>query len=452
MIFKNFRLQIILRILFLGFSLAGLILLLIETHLYATIALLVIFIIYQMAALIKYTETTNRRLSQFLQSVRHADFSQSFSIKGLGSSFAELNRAFSDVMDDFRKIREEKEEHYRYLQTVVQHVGIGLIAFHEDGEVVLANNAAKRLLKRPQLRRIQYLKAISPVFAKTLMHLKAGKHILAKINLDGDLMQLAIYATEFSLRGQMITLVSLQNIRSELEEQEMEAWQKLIRVLTHEIMNSITPISSMAGTASEILKEMAPVPHDGESLSFDENLQDVRTAIQTIQKRSQGLLQFVEAYRSLTRLPSPKFEEFAVAELFGRVQSLMEESYKEKKIDFQCQVIPAYLKLTADPALIEQVIINLLRNAADAVSELDMPQVELRSYSDEKGRVVILVSDNGPGISQDLQEKIFIPFFTTKKEGSGIGLSLSRQIMRMHKGDISVTSQPGSFTVFKLTF
>ena len=452
MSFKNFRFQIILRILLLSLSILLFIVLLIKSQLYASIFLVAFVIIYQIISLIRYIEVTNRRLSQFLQSVRYADFSQSFTIKGLGSSFTELNQAFSDVMDDFRKIRKEKEEQYQYLQTVVQHVGIGLIAFYENGEIELMNSSAKRLLNRPKLRRIQQLENISAALPKTIMDLKAGQHTTLKIHINGDLMQLAIYSTQFMLSNRLITLVSIQNIRSQLEESEMEAWQKLIRVLTHEIMNSITPISSMAGSVKEILED---IQSEFQKLS-DGNLlecyNDINTAVHTIQKRSEGLLQFVEAYRSLTRLPSPKFEEFPVAELFERVKKLMAEEFKDRNIQFKCYTMPEHLKLTADPAMLEQILINLLKNAADAVNGQPSPQIEIKGFSDEKSRISILVSDNGQGISEEIQEKIFVPFFTTKKDGSGIGLSLSRQIMRLLKGSINIQSQIGIGTTVHLVF
>jgi two-component system nitrogen regulation sensor histidine kinase NtrY len=452
MSFKNFRFQIILRILLISLSILLFIMLLIKSQLYASILLVIVIIIYQIISLIRYIETTNRRLSQFLQSVRYADFSQSFTIKGLGSSFTALNQAFSDVMEDFRKIRKEKEEQYQYLQTVVQHVGIALIAFYEDGEIELMNSAAKRLLNRPKLRRIQQMESISTILPQTIMNLKAGQHTTLKIHLNGDLMQLAIYSTQFMLNNRLITLVSIQNIRSQLEESEMEAWQKLIRVLTHEIMNSITPISSMAGSVKEILQEIQPEFQKMKNSNLLECYKDINTAVQTIQKRSEGLLQFVEAYRSLTRLPSPKFEEFSIAELFKRVIKLMDKEFKERKIHLKYYTIPEHLKLTADPVMVEQILINLLKNASDAVNGQQSPEIEIKGCTDEKGRIIILVNDNGPGISEELQEKIFVPFFTTKKDGSGIGLSLSRQIMRLLKGSIYIQSQVEVGTTVHLVF
>jgi nitrogen fixation/metabolism regulation signal transduction histidine kinase len=395
-------------------------------------------------------DKTNRRLSRFLQAIRHADFSQSFTGLGLGSSFRELNESFAEVIKDFQQIREEKEEHYRYLQTVVEHVGIGLIAFNKNGEVELINRAAKRLLRVPRLRNISSLKSLSRDLVKTLSKLKAGGRSLVKVHDGNDFLQLAIYSTEFRLRNQMITLVSLQNIQSELEEKEMEAWQKLIRVLTHEIMNSVTPISSLASTVNELLLDIDP--NSNHLKESEEQLQDVRDAVHTIQRRSEGLLRFVESYRSLTRLPNPKFKTFKINGLFERVRKLLENQIKEENIKFDIFIKPESLELIADSELIEQVLINLLKNGVEAVSAKEDGSIELKGFMDEYGRVFIQVIDNGIGINKEAREKIFIPFFTTKKSGSGIGLSLSRQIMRLHKGNISVSSEPNQGSCFTLRF
>jgi signal transduction histidine kinase len=358
-----------------------------------------------------------------------------------------LKAAFNEVIEQFRRARSEKEEHFRYLQTVVQHVGIGLIAFGQDGEVSLLNTTAKRLLRIPHLKNIKTLEAFSKPLVETLFKLKSGEKALIKADNKNEMQQLAIYATEFKLREQQFTLVSLQNIQSELEEKEMEAWQNLIRVLTHEIMNSVTPIASLASTVNDLLGAQQS---SGEAGS--DAIGDMRGAVQTIQKRSEGLLHFVDAYRTLTKIPRPNFKIFPVAELFGRVQQLLRTHATDKAIAFRATVEPESLELTADPELIEQVLINLLLNAIHAVDGKPGGRIELAARIDERGRALIQVIDNGPGIAPEVLEKIFIPFFTTKPEGSGIGLSLSRQIMRLHRGAISARSAPNVETVFTLRF
>ena len=451
MVYKRFRSNVTVRIVFLSLSLLLFFYLLFRTDLFAALFITALVGIYQIYALIRYVEGTNRDLSRFFESIKYEDFSQTFKEDGRGTSFSELRNAFNDVVDAFRKARSEKEEHYHYLQTVVQHIGVGLIAFQKNGEVELINTAAKRLLKVPRLKNIKALEPFSKTLADKLLTMEPKERALVKIDDGGEILHLALYSTEFKLGGQTISLVSIQNIQSELEKTEIDAWQKLIRVLTHEIMNSITPISSLASTMNELLNEnLSYLNTDDESEK--ETLDDMQQAVKTIQKRSQGLLHFVDAYRNLTLIPQPNFQVFAIRELFERVEKLMQANIKDKGIDFRASVEPKTLEVTADPELIEQVLINLLLNALQALENQDDPKIRLAARLDDRGRILIQVSDNGPGIKSENREKIFVPFYSTKDGGSGIGLSLSRQIMRLHNGTINVNSEPENQTIFSLRF
>ncbi len=445
---KNFRINIILRILVLSATVVLLFYLILNTNKIATIVVISLLIAYQIYALITYVEKTNKELSRFLSAIEYSDFSQTFSKGSLGSSFKELSEAFNKVIEKFQKSRGETEEHVRYLETVVQHVGVGLIAYDQNGNIQFINNAAKRLLNVPNVPNIVGLKKVGKDFVNTLFNIKAGNKITLKLSDEDDIIQLVMNATEFKLRDKKFTLVSLQNIQSELEEKETEAWQQLIRVLTHEIMNSITPISSLASTVNQIL---ASDKEQGKIVD-EETMEDVNTAMSTIQRRSEGLIHFVDTYRNLTKIPNPNFEIFQVMQLFRRVKKLMENELKENNIELVMSVKPESLELTADPELIEQVIINLIINAKHALEGRPNPRISITSYLDERGKVVIKVSDNGPGIPEETMEKIFIPFFTTKKNGSGIGLSLAKQIMRLHRGAIRVSSTPDVETSFTLRF
>jgi len=453
MLYKRFRVQIIGRISILTLSIYVLLHFLLPTKLYATIFVTAGFILYQVYALIRYVEKTNQYLSRFFLGVKHGDFSRVFTGKELGPSFAELLTALNDVMEKIQQTRSEKEQHYRYLQTVVHHVGIGLLTFTPDGEVDLINNAAKRLLKKASLKNIKSLKDFSPRLVDKLFSLKPGERALVKV--DAGEMELAIHAAEFRLKEQKFTLVSLQDIQGELQEKEMEAWQNLVRVLTHEIMNSMTPITSMAATVIDLLN---PLYNNNENLSREsidkETIADVGNALKTIHKRSIGLTDFVSAYRNLTLIPKPKFRISSIEDLFTRVETLMENKFKESGIRFHWSVEPQTLELTADPGLMEQVLINLLLNAVDALQghNREEPRIALIARLDDAGRVIVRVEDNGPGIVEEALDKVFIPFYTTKKKGSGIGLSLSRQIMKMHRGSIGVQSLPNVKTVFTLKF
>ncbi len=399
----------------------------------------------QVAGLFRTIDRTNRDLARFFDSVRFDDYSQTFRSQRLGGSFKELHAALARVVEAFRAARADKEEQALYLQTVVQHVGIGLVVFQPDGEIELLNNAAQRLLRIPPFKNIRDFEEACPGLAAALLRLKPRDHELVKVEAGDDQLHLLLHAAAFKQRGRELTLVSVQDIRGELEEREIEAWQKLIRVLTHEIMNSMTPISSLAATVEGLVDK-------GCASTEPENLADIRGALKTIQRRSEGLLHFVDGYRNLARVPKPDIRFFPAADLFAPVVRLLQPRLDECGVRLETSSNPARLEVLADPALLEQVLINLVLNACEAVRGLDRPQIALSASLDERGRPVVQVRDNGRGIPPENLDKIFVPFFSTKEGGSGIGLSLSRQIMRLHGGSISAASKPGRETVFTLRF
>lgn len=446
---NRFRVQCTLRVLAIGATLLVGVYLVVDTHAYAAASVVGVVAALQLRKLVAYVDKSNRDLARFFRSIRYSDFSQTFTSEGRGGSYAELSGAFREVMAQFRAARAEKEEHYRYLHTVIQHIGVGLISFKQDGSVALINNAAKRLLRVRALKNIQSLGRLSENLVDTLLKMRSGDKELAKLVDDDELLQLSLSATEFKMRGDLIKLVSIQDIQSELEEKEIEAWQKLTRVLTHEIMNSITPITSLASTANELLLH-GDTTGNGE-LSR-ETFQDVRDAVRTIEKRSESLLTFVNAYRSLTRIPQPDFQILEVNRLFANAIDLLQSNARRRGVALRTHVDPETLTVTADPELVERVLINLVKNAVEAVEGVSDAEVELSARLDRRGRSVIQVTDNGPGIVPEAIDKIFIPFYTTKKEGSGIGLSLSREIMRQHGGTLTVYSDPDVKTVFTMRF
>jgi len=409
-------------------------------------------IIYQIYEIIRYVEKTNRLLKNFLESIRYSDFTRNFQVQGLGHSFDKLQESFNSVIKDFQKIRAEKEEHYFYLQTVIQHIGISLIAYHRDGKVEMINNASKKLFQISSLDRIQNLHKFSPHLVQVLLQLKHGENTLIKVQDHEDILQLAVYATEFKINNRQVILVSIKNIQYELEEQEIESWQKLIRVLTHEIMNSITPISSLSTTLTTILDDFGATNTQKFQDQDMETLNEVKMALETIHKRSTGLLHFVDTYRNLTKIPKPNFSIFSVSKLFSNIHRLMEEEIKYNNIKCHISIEPESIELSADEQLIEQVLINLIKNSIHALEHSSNAQIELRAFLNKRGRISIQVNDNGQGILKEVLDKIFIPFFTTKPKGSGIGLSLSKQILRLHGGTITAHSIPNERTSFTLTF
>lgn len=448
MAFRRFRNLCLLRILLLAATIFLLLYLVIVRGMYATIVITGAAAAAQIYSLLRFVEKTNRDLASFLMSIKYSDFSRNFTGGMAGPSFDELSESFESVMKRFREISIEKEESRRYLQTVVQHVGVGIIAFRDDGEVDLINNAAKRLLGVSHLKNIAALDSISPALLDSVRSVRPGERVLVSAVIAEEKMQISLFSTELRQQSGSLTLLSLHNISMELNEKEMDAWQNLIRVLTHEIKNSLAPIGSLASSVEGLL--LPPGRPPGLTAQCGEG--DIRDALQTIQKRSRGLLQFVDTYRDLTHIPKPQYTVFRVSDMMGSLERLVHTQAGGERISYSVEIEPGNLELTADRQLIEQVMINLLLNAVQALAGTENPSISVSAGIDEKSRAVIKVADNGPGIVGDALEKVFIPFYSTKKDGSGVGLSLSRQIMRLHRGDLTVTSSPGVETVFRMRF
>ncbi len=448
MIYKNFRLVIVFRVLLLLLNTMGLVYFYTKGD-FITSWFFLVFLAAQTYLLIYYAEQSNRRLGKFLDSIRYNDFTTTFSANVKGKTYEHLNASFNEVIELFKKTRAEKEAQYNYLQTVIQHINIGIIAYRKDGEVDIVNNAIKRLFGINNLKHIQQINAIDESITHQLLNMRAGDSILIKLLKEDAVLQLAVVATEFKKQGEEYLLVSFQDIHAELEAKEIESWQNLIRVLTHEIMNSITPISSLTTTVNQMIFDDESSNVVMKPLESGE-MEDVKLALETIGKRSQSLLNFVEIYRNLTRIPKPNFRHIPVFDLFQNVEQLFALQLKENNISFSFKILPESLHLTADPDLIEQVLINLVLNAIQALENCENPEIKIVSRFNRNNRAIIEIADNGKGIKPDILDKIFMPFFTSKKEGSGIGLSLSRQIMHMHKGSIHVKSITKKGSVFTL--
>lgn len=411
--------------------------------------MLLVLVIYLGHNLYCFVLNTNEKLTRFLESIRYSDFTSSFNADNqLGDSFTDLNQAFNEVLEAFRKTRAEKEEHLLYLNTLVQHVQVGLISFDPDGNIELINNIARRFLNVTHIKNIKQLQYANPEMYRLIRELpEGGKHLLRQSN---D-MQLSINATKISMHNKTYKLLSIQNIKSELQDKEIEAWQNLTRVLRHEIMNSITPITSLVSTLAEILEEDV-VLTEGHYALDSESIEDIKEGLFTIQNRSEGLRRFVDAYKSFTSIPTPKKKLMNVKELVSSTVKLMQGELRAHMVEIQCQVSPEDLQLHADPQLLEMVLINLIKNANEALKGYDHGLIELNAFSDEHQRVVINLRDNGPGIEPEALSKIFIPFYTTKSTGSGIGLSLSREILQMHNAQLTVDSLPGQGSCFQIRF
>lgn len=447
MIFSRFEWTLLVRIVLLAASMLLCLYFVFYTERYVSAVIISMLVIYQIFELYQYVLEANRKLTRFLEAVKYSDFTAGFNKDSqLGESFRDLNRMFNEVFDAFRKARAEKEEHWQYLKTVVQHVNVGLLSYDESGNVELLNNTARRYLKAPHLTKIRELSAINLELYNLIVNLPTGSKTLIKPSAD---LHLAINATELRLRGSTYKLVSIQNILSELQQQEIEAWQNLTKVLRHEIMNSITPIASLAGTAIDIIQE--DVIRKNGTIVFDqEAYDDINMSLRTIENRSKGLVNFVEAYRNFTNIPQPDFERVKVKNLIDEVVKLIQAGVANSDVSIEVDVDPPNMIVRVDSKLIEMVLINILKNAAEVLKDVENPTIHISVYADHEQRVFIDISDNGPGIEPEALDKIFIPFYTTKRDGSGIGLSLSQRIMQMHQGNLTAASEVGRGTTFTL--
>jgi nitrogen fixation/metabolism regulation signal transduction histidine kinase len=448
MIYKRFEFTLLVRIILLVISMTiGIYFFFIADRIASGI-IISLLLIYQVYELYQHVLETNRKLTRFLEAVRYSDFTAGFNKdSSLGESFGNLNHMFNEVFEAFRRARAEKEENWQYLKTVVQHVSVGLISYDESGKIELLNNTAKRFLKANQINRIGDLAKINYELYNIITKLPAGSKTLYKPSPD---LHLSINVTELRLRGSMYKLISLQNILSELQQQEIEAWQNLTKVLRHEIMNSITPIASLAGTAIEIFQEDV-ICEEEDRITFErESYDDIMMSLRTIENRSKGLVTFVEAYRNFTSIPQPDFERVPLENLINEVVRLIRAGVAHQHVKLDVQIQPNKTIVRIDPKLIEMVLINILKNACEALDETENGQITLTTYTDHEQRVYIDIHDNGNGIEPEALEKIFIPFYTTKSKGSGIGLSLSQRIMQMHHGNLTARSVVGEGTTFTL--
>ncbi|MBP7460169.1 MAG: ATP-binding protein [Candidatus Delongbacteria bacterium] len=448
MVYKRFRFRIIERIagLCLTISLIGLMIRWNYGGLWATVG--TVILVYQIIHLIRLIEHSHQQLTQFLFSMEYSDFTIRFRSSHPDPEFEELNNAFNRILERYKQIRLNGEQNRKFLHFVIQHVPIGLMVIDRiSGQCKLINPAAGKMLQIPPTGSLSHL---PPEWADSLPHFAHHEKRIIKFCREGIYYQILTQATHFRTGEHSFILYSFQNIQSELDEKEADTWLNLIRVLTHEIMNSISPIGSLSSTLNQLLQRDQLFQLHPEA---QETMHDIRSGMTTIHKRSQGLLHFIQAYRNLARIPIPDFQWVSVQSIFEHIIPLIRVQLEQvPAIQFRQEVNPDNLKLTVDSALIEQVILNLIINSIQALATSTQPEIILSSGMDGRGHAWIRVTDNGPGIPSQEISQIFTPFYTTKQTGSGIGLTWSRQIMRLHHGSIRVESHPGIITHVTLYF
>jgi two-component system nitrogen regulation sensor histidine kinase NtrY len=442
MVYKNFRLNIILRIIILLAALSAIALFIVQAE-YIRLVYMAIFVVLLILELFHYIDRVNRDLAQFLISVLYDEYTLAFKEQGRGRSFRALYKSMNDISLKLKTLSKEKETRSQYLLSLIEQVKVGIISYEPSGRVHLVNKAFNEMLATPGIHTGSDLKVREPNLYSILENIRPGERKLVKMKIHNEEKEFSIQSAGFRIEEQDFNLVSVQNIREELDERELEAWQKLIRVLTHEIMNSVTPITSLAGSLYDIVKTQ------NTAVGSSQLREKLISGLGAVRERSSGLIKFTTAYQDIAKIPPPVIETVHTEDLISRIESLFSEEMKQRGIDFAISRKDPPENFMADINLLEQVIINLIRNALDAVSQNEKPSIRLVIGPREGRQVSIVVQDNGPGIPPENLDRIFVPFFSTKESGTGIGLSLSRQIIIMHKGTLEVNTGKGK-TVFEI--
>jgi nitrogen fixation/metabolism regulation signal transduction histidine kinase len=446
--FNRFRVFVLIRVIVLFLTVATFVYLIFFDEKYVTTVVTGFIIIFEIFELFQFIESTNKKLKRFFDAIKYNDFNMSFTHDNkLGKTFKELNLAFKDVVDAILNERQKREEYYQQLNVVVENIGTGIISIDDEGEIGLINRAALRMLGLQNLRNVADLNIKSPAIAKTLDEMQATHRAIFKNN-NGQ--ELAILETLYKLGGKSFRLFAFQDIKAELQAKELEAWQNLTKVLRHEIMNSVAPISSLTSTLNQILDEDL-IKNDDQNMLSDESLEDLNEGLSTISKRSQGLIEFVNAYRDYTSLPTPSKARVNINLLLKNTVGLVKSEFEAANIQLSFKAPKDELFHSIDEQLIEMVLINLIKNARESFTSSNNNHVIIEA-SKTNSNIIISIIDNGTGITEEAKEKIFMPFYSTKQRGSGIGLSLSSQIMQMHNGEIQLVSEIGKGSTFKLIF
>ncbi len=413
---------------------------------YLPLVLTLPLLLFQLISFFRFQKKTQDELNQFVESVHYRDFSRYFDVKHASADIQPLRKGFNEINSTFKIISKEKETQYQYLQKILELVDTGILSYEiESGQVVWMNETLKQMLQVPYLKTIQTLTKRNHLLFEELETLKPGESRIVKIYIEKNAFKALLSATAFQTDNKKFKLVAFQNVNEALDETESKAWQKLLSVMTHEIMNSIAPISSLAETLKNRLQLASP------QLQNDA-VEDLELGIDTIRRRSDGLLKFAETYRNLNKITTLNLKRIYVRDLFANLHQLMLPTFEQKATELEIILRNPDIQMEADVNLLEQVFINLIVNALEAVKENPQPRIVLSAEQSSDKKIILKCADNGQGMEEEVIEKIFIPFFSTKKNGSGIGLSLCKQIVLLHKGTIQVQSVKGEGTAFIMQF
>lgn len=447
--YQRFTFRLISRLLFINLLAILLYYLIRETALWFTITGVSFILFASIISLYYYINQIREDIKRFILAVKTRDHTLNFKNKATKGSFPELYESFNEIIQIHKDIQLEQDAIFQLIKTILEQVPVGVIVVKKNkenrlhSEISFFNQAATNLVNVPAYRYWHRFEEHLPIFTSEIGKIENGGKRFLEIKLQEKLVQLSIEVIPINLYGADHLIISFQNIKDEIEQKETEAWNRLIGVISHEILNSITPISSLSDTVNQMIT-------DKTSLSKDD-LEDLKPAIQTIKRRSEGLLDFVKDYRLIAELPTPKTEQYSIGEILQHIKVLMQPMVLAKHIQFDVLQTASKISLYLDFKLIEQAMINLITNSIYALEETDKPIIRI-TYRLVHNKVYIDVIDNGKGIEKDDIEKIFVPFYTTRKNGSGIGLTITRNIMKMHHGGLEVSSIPRKETTFSLLF
>lgn len=423
MVFSWFNTGLVIRIIIINLIALAAGFLFFGKHYVYTPAVLLFVELLAVLEVIYYLRRTQRKITRFFESALYHDFNFSFTQNDTNRDIRELHTALNNVAERFRERKTEAEENIKFHETVIDQVPLGILIFDKENNLIRYNRQARTVLGDNTTAYINRLLEKYQFLPDLPGYSQSATPFITELPKNDVTIKIAVLEQKFVHNKNIYKILTIQNFSDTLDKKEFENWQNIIRVLTHEIMNSLTPVVSLTETALQVARQT-------------EAQQNLLQSLEIAQKRSQGLLGFVHSYRKITNIKPLQKTRFPVEELLSSVAILKSEELKAKGIKLSTEITPEDLMLEADYELLEQVVINMVNNAADALKDTENPQIKLEAGYDYLNKVQLSVTDNGPGVSKDILDKIFIPFFTTKKQGTGIGLSLSKQIALMHGGSL----------------
>lgn len=447
--YQSFTFRLILRLLFINLLGVVLVYLVRNTQLWFTISGVSLILLGCIISLYFYINQIREDITRFILAVKTRDHTLNFKNKATKGSFPELYESFNEIIQIHKDIQLEQDSIFQLIKTILEQVPVGVIVVKTNkieqnkSEISFFNQAASNLLNVPAYSYWHRFEQHLPIFTNEIESIKDGGKRFIELKIQDKIIQLSLEVIPLNLYGSDYQIISFQNIKDEIEQKETEAWNRLIGVISHEILNSITPISSLSDTVNQMITNK-------KSLN-SEDLADLKPALQTIKRRSEGLLDFVKDYRLIAELPTPNTEQHSIGEILQHIKVLMQPLASNKNIEFKILQTASKISLSIDFKLIEQALINLITNSIYALENTNNPIIEI-NYRLAHNKVYLDVSDNGKGIEAENIEKIFVPFYTTRKNGSGIGLTITRNIMKMHRGNLEVVSTPNLKTTFSLVF